>query len=253
MSFPSDLLDQAVDGRLLLMLGTDAEQEPRFQVGTRLDAIPIFGIDVEGLKPGQPAVIDSTVFGYPTESLRDLPSGDYQVQALLHRYETFQLATGHTVRLPMDRGEGQQWRKAPGNLLSTPQSFTLNPLAGGSLTIELDQVISPIEPPADNEYVKHISIKSELLSEFWGREMRLGAHVLLPHGFDEHPEARYPLMVFHGHFPADFGGGGVRSRQIPISNLNTALDSVSTATTKSFKKSNIPFINSGSATNFHDS
>jgi hypothetical protein len=29
--------------------------------------------------------------------------------------------------------------------------------------------------------------------------------VLLPHGYDEHPEARYPLMIFHGHFPADFG------------------------------------------------
>jgi hypothetical protein len=36
--------------------------------------------------------------------------------------------------------------------------------------------------------------------------MHLGAHVLLPEGFDDHPEARYPLMVFHGHFPADFGG-----------------------------------------------
>jgi hypothetical protein len=36
--------------------------------------------------------------------------------------------------------------------------------------------------------------------------MELGAHVLLPHGFDEHPEARYPLMIFHGHFPSDFGG-----------------------------------------------
>jgi hypothetical protein len=35
--------------------------------------------------------------------------------------------------------------------------------------------------------------------------MYLGAHVLLPKGFDEHPEARYPLMVFHGHFPSDFG------------------------------------------------
>ena len=36
--------------------------------------------------------------------------------------------------------------------------------------------------------------------------MELGAHVLLPEGFDAHPEARYPLMVFHGHFPRDFGG-----------------------------------------------
>jgi hypothetical protein len=34
----------------------------------------------------------------------------------------------------------------------------------------------------------------------------LGAHVLLPAGFDEHPEARYPIAVFHGHFPYDFGG-----------------------------------------------
>jgi hypothetical protein len=36
--------------------------------------------------------------------------------------------------------------------------------------------------------------------------MYLGAHVLLPEGFDAHPNARYPLMVFHGHFPYDFGG-----------------------------------------------
>ena len=36
--------------------------------------------------------------------------------------------------------------------------------------------------------------------------MHLGAHVLLPHGYDTHPDARYPLMIFHGHFPKDFGG-----------------------------------------------
>jgi hypothetical protein len=36
--------------------------------------------------------------------------------------------------------------------------------------------------------------------------MYLGAHVLIPEGFDTHPEAHYPLMIFHGHFPSDFGG-----------------------------------------------
>jgi hypothetical protein len=36
--------------------------------------------------------------------------------------------------------------------------------------------------------------------------MYLGAHVLLPEGFDEHPNARYPLVINHGHFPADLGG-----------------------------------------------
>ena len=34
----------------------------------------------------------------------------------------------------------------------------------------------------------------------------MGAHVLLPEGYDDHPEVRYPLMIFHGHFPKNFGG-----------------------------------------------
>ena len=36
--------------------------------------------------------------------------------------------------------------------------------------------------------------------------MELGAHVLLPHGWAEHPAARYPVMIFHGHFPHDLSG-----------------------------------------------
>jgi hypothetical protein len=36
--------------------------------------------------------------------------------------------------------------------------------------------------------------------------MHLGANVLLPEGWDTHPEARYPLFIFHGHFPYSFTG-----------------------------------------------
>jgi hypothetical protein len=36
--------------------------------------------------------------------------------------------------------------------------------------------------------------------------MSIGACLLLPEGFDAHPEARYPLIVFHGHFPATISG-----------------------------------------------
>ena len=106
----------------------------------------------------------------------------------------------------MDRGEGQHWNRAPGNLYSTPATLTVDPSKKARIKITLDQAIPPIEPPEDTEYVKHVQIESELLSEFWGRPMHLGAHVLLPEGFDEHPEARYPLVIFHGHFPSDFGG-----------------------------------------------
>jgi hypothetical protein len=34
--------------------------------------------------------------------------------------------------------------------------------------------------------------------------MHLGAVVLVPQGFDEHPQARYPLAIFHGHFARTF-------------------------------------------------
>jgi hypothetical protein len=205
VSFSSELEQQAVDGRVIFMLSKNLDGEPRFQVRPGVKAIQIFGLDIDGLEPGVPVRFDASVFGYPIESLGDVPQGSYQVQALLHRYETFDRADGHTVKLPMDRGEGQQWNRAPGNLYSTPQRITFDPDSDAVVRIELDQVIPPIEAPVDTEYVKHVRIQSELLTEFWGRPIFLGAYVLLPHGYEKHPEARYPLMIFHGHFPRDIG------------------------------------------------
>ncbi len=204
VSIGGDLIDQeTVDGRLLLILANDGEREPRFQTGFGLDSAALFGVDLEGHDPGTQVTFDASVHGYPAR-LDELPEGEYTVQAVLHLYETFDLSTGHTVKLPMDRGEGQQWNRAPGNLHSAPQTLTVS--AGGSYAIELDQVIPPIEPPEDTELVRHIRIQSDLLTEFWGRPMHLGAHVLLPHEWEKHPEARFPLAIFHGHFPSDFGG-----------------------------------------------
>jgi hypothetical protein len=106
----------------------------------------------------------------------------------------------------MDRGEGQKWNRAPGNLYSTPRQVHVDPSSSERISISLDQVIPPIPNPADTKYIKHVKIQSDLLTEFWGRPMYLGAHVLIPEGFDVYTEARYPLVVFHGHFPNDFGG-----------------------------------------------
>src|ERR1700680_945800 len=127
----------------------------------------IFGVDVDGLQPGQIVVVDEFAAGYPIRSLRDLPPGEYYVQAVLHRYETFHLADGHTVKLPMDRGEGQHWNLAPGNLYSKPQQMTLDGTTSSPVRIVLDQQIPPIPAPKDTKYVRHVRIKSELLSAFW--------------------------------------------------------------------------------------
>jgi hypothetical protein len=206
ISFPTSSSTEALDGRLLLLVSTDDKREPRFQISEDPNTQQVFGIDVEALKPGQEAIVDANAFGYPVRSLSQIPQGEYWVQALLHRYETFRRSDGHTVKLPMDRGEGQQWNNAPGNLYSTPQKITINPAAAAAVKINLDKIMPQIEPPKETKYIKHVQIQSKLLSDFWGRPMHLGAHVLLPEGFDTHPNARYPLVVFHGHFPSDFGG-----------------------------------------------
>jgi len=206
VSFPAERSRTPVDGRVLLLLSTNGDAEPRFQINDGPATQLVFGIDVEGLAPGAEAVIDASAFGYPLRSLAELPAGEYYVQALLHRYETFRRSDGHTVKLPMDRGEGQRWNAAPGNLYSAPRKLFIDPGQAGTIRILLDKEIPPIAPPKDTKYIRHEKIKSDLLSEFWGRPMHIGACLLLPEGFDEHPEARYPLVIFHGHFPYSFDG-----------------------------------------------
>lgn len=195
-----------LDGRLLVLLSTDPAAEPRFQINENPSTQIVMGIDVENRRSGTPVSVDGRATFYPIRSLKDLKAGTYFVQALLHRYETFHLATGKTVNLPMDRGEGQQWNRAPGNLYSKPVKLTFDPMSNKRIDLSLDQEIPPIPPLADTKYIKHVRIQSDRLTKFWGRPMFLGANILIPEGFDTHPEARYPVMIFHGHFPADFGG-----------------------------------------------
>ncbi len=206
ISFTSDVSEAPKDGRLLLMLSNDDEKEPRFQINDGLNGQLVFGMNVDDMAPGAKITFDDSVFGYPFSSLGDVPPGEYNVQALLNVYETFNLETGQTVKLPMDNGEGQQWQRSPGNLYSKPFKIRVADNGISNVDVVLDQVIPPIQEPEDTEWIKHIKIKSEKLSKFWGRDMYLGAHILLPKGFKEHPEAKYPLMVFQGHFPSDFGG-----------------------------------------------
>lgn len=202
VSFPPWLRAAPVDGRLLLILSTEGRQEPRFEVGGNGPGWQVFGVDVESLAPGRSAVIDASAAGFPRESLAVLPAGDYTVEALLDVYDTFRRGDGKVVKLHADHGEGQEWKISPGNLLSLPRRVSLR--AGESLVVRvvLSREIPPLDPPADTPFVRHVHLRSELLSRFWGRPVELGAVVLLPEGFDEHSEARYPVVYFHGHYLA---------------------------------------------------
>src|SRR6185312_9760351 len=183
--------------------GRGRPSEPRFEIGDQVGSQQFFGVDVTNWKSGAPAVLDASVYGYPLTSLRDLPAGDYTVQALFNRYTTFHRADGHTVLLPQDEGEGQQMERKPGNLYSVPQPLHWDPRSGATLKIALTQKIPPIPPPPDTEWIKHVVIQSQLLTQFWGQPMFLKATVVLPEGFNQHPDAHYPVMVEQNHFNPD--------------------------------------------------
>jgi hypothetical protein len=188
------------DGRVLLLLS----RTEKFSPG--MNGTPIFGLNVEGLSSATPALIDDTAFGYPVRKLGDIPEGEYFVQAWLNVYTTFKRADGQTVKLHMDQGEGQNWRRSPGNLYSDAVKIRIGADAPAPAPLLLNHVVAPLPPYTDTAHLKHIRIRSRLLSAFWGRPMEIGANVLLPKGYDEHPGVRYPVIYEQGHFPR--GGVG---------------------------------------------
>jgi len=226
ISFPREMSAVPLDGHVLLLISNNDEQEPRFQMSfDATDSQQMFGVDVEAWPPDSSAIVDFSTLGYPAESLRDVPAGDYWVQGLLNIYETFHLANGHSVKLPPDKGEGQHWQVKPGNFFSKPEKIHLDPKLPQTIRISLTEKIPAVEHEAqlvdqivgwsgandehivtDNKWVKHVRLQSELLTKFWGRPTSLGAVVLLPDGWEEHPEAHYPLIVEQDHFHRDLPG-----------------------------------------------
>ena len=169
VTLPEGMTSEALDGRLILVLSQREDGEPRFHVTDGAAAQPVFGIDVDGWEPGSAATFTDSVFGFPVRRLGELPAGTYRAQAILNRYETFNRSDGHTVKLPPDRGEGQQWARKPGNLYSEPVEFVVGP--GGApdrLALTLDQEIEALPDPEtlETDWVKFVRIRSDLLSDF---------------------------------------------------------------------------------------
>ncbi|PIQ62113.1 MAG: enterochelin esterase-like enzyme [Bacteroidetes bacterium CG12_big_fil_rev_8_21_14_0_65_60_17] len=207
-------LETPIHGRLFVIVSRNDEREPRLQTG--VSGVPFWGVDVADVTPGDVIRVssgDAAVRGYPFESLTDLPAGSYHVQALLSVYTTFERADGHTVSMHLNSGAGQDQWEAPGNAVSGVVPLDVDPASGRTHALVLDRVIPPRHPvptggtlqqgnPPDTERVKYVKIRSELLSAFWGRDMYIGANVLLPEGYGE-SSVRYPVMYMQGHFPGD--------------------------------------------------
>ncbi len=209
ISFPTSVRSEPLTGRVFVIVTKTNQPEPRIQLLSE-GAPPFFGEDVTNLKPGQDAIIDADVPGYPLASLKDLPAGDYYVEAFLNVYTEFHRADGHTVWAHQD-WIGELPTLAPGNPYSAVQKMHLDPEKGFDIHLSMDKVISDDEftgspilaqlaPPRETQWIKIIKFQSPSLTKFWGQPMYLGATILLPKDYDSHPNSYYPVVYNQGHF-----------------------------------------------------
>lgn len=192
---PSPLPAGLSNGRIFLFVAPDSEAEPRFHGKASL-----FGLDVRGVTAGQHVAFGAATPGYPEPALADLSPGTYVFQAVFNRLTEFRRADGHVIWAHQDQWEGQNFARSPGNLYGEPRTFRVGPGGPEEIVLSLERTIPPIEIPADTAWVRRFRFQSPLLTAFWGQPMHLGATVLLPAGYDTHPDVRYPVVYVQGHF-----------------------------------------------------
>lgn len=170
-------------GRLLVVMASSDRVEPRRLIGrTGRTATPTVGVDVPALAPGDRVILDATAAAFPIEGLADLPAGEYHVQAVLN--------TNRDIRSP----------GAPGSLYSEPLQVALEPAQNEPVRLTLSRRIPDEQLPPDEEYLRFVKIRSDLLTQFHGRPIYVRAGVILPPGFEQEPERRYPLRVHIGGY-----------------------------------------------------
>src|SRR4030042_2784162 len=115
ISFSPAVHPDPITGRVYVIVSKDGGREPRLQTGFDIaTGIPIWGKNVQELKPGEPAVIDENVFGFPLESIKEIPAGEYHVQGFVNIYTELTRSDGHTLWMHNDQWEGQRWNISPG-------------------------------------------------------------------------------------------------------------------------------------------
>jgi hypothetical protein len=183
------LAEGPVSGRLLVVLSPEGRRgrEPRLGIGrTGMGAPPLLGRDVERLAPGGSAVLDAGSAIFPIGQLGALPPGDYLAQAVLHVNKDLNVVN------------------APGDLYSEPMRVALDPSRDETFRLELSRRLPEERLPADSGLVRYVKLPSKLLSDFHGRPIFLRASVILPRGFDDEPDRRYPLRVHIGGYGSRF-------------------------------------------------
>jgi hypothetical protein len=175
-------ITESYTGRVYVMLSTMDRPEPRHGPSWR-DTAPFFALDVEGWKPGTPLVFDEGALSFPGPPGTIEPK-TYWIQAVMRRN-----ADSPSI------GDGR------GTAVSAVVTRELDGPTGGEVALRIDRLVGGASFVADDG-TRLIEVRSDLLSDFYGRDVTLRAAVVLPPGYNA-TDQRYPALYFIGGFGSD--------------------------------------------------
>ncbi|KAK8137486.1 hypothetical protein PG984_002979 [Apiospora sp. TS-2023a] len=240
-----DLLNGNIDGRVVLMFAPNGT-DPLDDIDVTSTPNHMFGKNVFGFGPtdtvtfsGGNGNVNATgtggVYGFPLVSMDELPAGAYRVQAFLTPYDRAERSDGSVVYLKFPCGDGAPQIDGVGSLVTpavdvevtdsnaSPQTITLAFDNVTAVEVSTGREIGGCQQGnyADTELLKYVKIRSAKLSAFWGRDMYVGATVLLPAGYNSANEktTRYPVLYSQGHWD-----GGKGAFNYPTAAFSKALD-----------------------------
>ena len=170
-------------GRMIVFLSS--EQEPKKELSPGFaettGKVWMAAKEVHDLKPGDTFEVDPDEIAFP-KPLSQAPSGNYQAMALL------------------DVNHNYAYRGArPGDMLSAVIVLKdLNPANSQPVELVLTERVptKEVRAPASSEMLDFVS---PALSSFWGRPIHMRGVVVLPPGYADNKNQKYPTVYYtHG-------------------------------------------------------
>lgn len=219
LNVKNGLFDGKADGRAVIMLAPpDADPLDDYDDSTTSNYI--YGKNVFDFSTGSSVTLSGGgdyegTFGWREESLDALPAGKYRIQGYLVRYEEVTRSDGSKIKVRFPCGDGAPpLVEAPGSLITDVTDIEITGNAQ-SIQLTLNNITeAPVFTGSeiggcnqgnyeDTTLFKHVKIRSTILSDYWKRDIYVGANVLLPYGYST--AKRYPVIYSQGHWPGNAG------------------------------------------------
>jgi S-formylglutathione hydrolase FrmB len=184
------------DGRLFLFVSESSMAQPWRNTWPAPENM-IFATNLEIWQPEEPFTFDATsdVTKSVEVSTGQIPEGSYTVQVF------------------WAQNREESGLDAPGNLYS--ESVRIDMTENLTLDLPLKYKTEPAKL-ASHELLKEVDMISPVLSEWWGKEMRIKAAVLLPAQYLESPDKKFPVR----YNIAGYGGRYTRANGLVQWNRN---------------------------------